>query len=163
MGQCRYLHVLFVPNSNPNVVNVLQDVNERPVAGEISRWNRRFTSTGAMLDRLPLTFMGQQMGTETREYSFFVPGFGSIAFFILQKFGSPPANIYTKAWVLSRPETCSIDDAVNWQSIGIGQNTFVYIPPQPFTALALSTPICFCLSTDVYVSKGTWATTAYLR
>ena len=61
MGKRRYFNVPFVANSTPNVVNVLQDVvNLRPVAGELSRrLYRRVISTGAMLDRLPSTFMGQ--------------------------------------------------------------------------------------------------------
>ena len=36
--------------------------------------------------------MGQQISTEKRGYSFFVHGLGSIAFFIRQKLGSPPAQ-----------------------------------------------------------------------
>ena len=74
-----------------------------------------------MLKRLPSTFMGQQMGTETREYSFFVPEFGSIVImFILQKLDSPPANICINASVPNRPETCLIYDAVNGQFIETG-------------------------------------------
>ena len=40
--------------------------------------------------------MGQQMGTETRGYSFFVSGFGSIAFLYLRKIAAPPPTFAPK-------------------------------------------------------------------
>ena len=59
-----------------------------------------------MLDRLRSTFMGLQMGNDPGDFFVFRPRFGSIAFYSWQKLDSPPANIWTKGCVMSRPETC---------------------------------------------------------
>ena len=74
------------------------------------------------------------------------PGLARLHFFILQKLGSPPANIYTKTCVLSRPETCGIDDAVNWQLIGTGQKQNRFYPAAAIYRIASINSNSFFLS-----------------
>ena len=95
-----------------------------------------------MLDRLPPTFMGQQMGTETRGYFFFVPGFREFFAFFFAEARRPAQNIYTKACcVLSRRETYWVYDAVNWQLIGTGRKIFRLHPAAAIYRIgSLSTP-----------------------
>ena len=109
-----------------------------------------------MLDGLLSTFMGQQLGIETRGYSFFVPGLARLHFFISQKRGSPPVNICTNVCVLCRPETCWIDDAVNGQLCQTGQNIFSLYPAAVIYRIgSINCNSFFFFSTNVYVWKGT--------
>ena len=103
--------------------------------------------------------MGQRMGTETRGYSFFVPGFGSVACFYCAKARqSLRQHLYQVAPKRVESMTMQTDSLLEQ-----GKKKVVHVPPQPFTALALINSNSVMFLRHVYVSKGTWVTTAYLR